>query len=70
MITVVGEQQQQLCVSGRTCRHVMRMCCCVAENDPAVVYSAVRPAEDLSYGQVVFKDKKTSRTRGTADLYS
>ncbi|KAM8746905.1 uncharacterized protein AB9X84_015075 [Acanthopagrus schlegelii] len=33
------------------------------ENDPAVVYSAVRPAEDVSYGQVVFKDKKTNRTR-------
>ncbi|KAM8746916.1 uncharacterized protein AB9X84_015084 isoform 1-T3 [Acanthopagrus schlegelii] len=33
------------------------------ENDPAVVYSAVRPAEDLSYGQVIFKDKKTNRTR-------
>ncbi|XP_030287104.1 uncharacterized protein LOC115590008 [Sparus aurata] len=33
------------------------------ENDPAVVYSAVRRAEDVSYGQVVFKDKKTKRTR-------
>ncbi|XP_030287073.1 low affinity immunoglobulin gamma Fc region receptor II-like isoform X3 [Sparus aurata] len=33
------------------------------ENDPAVVYSAVRRAEDISYGQVVFKDKKSVRTR-------
>ncbi|XP_073330965.1 uncharacterized protein [Pagrus major] len=33
------------------------------ESDPAVVYSAVRPAEDVSYGQVVFKDKKSNRTR-------
>ena len=48
--------------------NVCSYCSSVAENDPAVVYSAVRPAEDLSYGQVVFKDKKTNRTRGTADL--
>ncbi|XP_030287103.1 low affinity immunoglobulin gamma Fc region receptor II-like isoform X2 [Sparus aurata] len=33
------------------------------ENDPAVVYSAVRRAEDVSYRQVAFKDKKTKRTR-------
>ncbi|XP_051251467.1 uncharacterized protein LOC127360956 isoform X9 [Dicentrarchus labrax] len=42
------------------------------ESDPAAVYSAVRGAEDVSYGQIVIKDIKSNRMRETdpAAVYS
>lgn len=41
---------------------------CCAESDPAVIYSAVR-TEDISYGRIIIKDKKTRpQMRGTAAL--
>ncbi|KAL7375624.1 hypothetical protein ABVT39_020847 [Epinephelus coioides] len=33
------------------------------ESDPAAVYSAVRGADDVSYGQIVFKDIRSNRKR-------
>ncbi|XP_051251473.1 low affinity immunoglobulin gamma Fc region receptor II-like isoform X2 [Dicentrarchus labrax] len=45
---------------------------CRRESDPAAVYSAVRGAEDVSYGQIVIKDIKSNRLRETdpAAVYS
>ena len=37
------------------------------ESDPAAVYSAVKTAEDVSYGQIVIK---SNRKRGKAALLS
>ncbi|XP_059211184.1 leukocyte immunoglobulin-like receptor subfamily B member 5 [Centropristis striata] len=42
------------------------------EREPAAVYSAVRGQEDVSYGQIVFKDVKSNRKRESepAAVYS
>nr|XP_046237406.1 low affinity immunoglobulin gamma Fc region receptor II-like isoform X2 [Scatophagus argus] len=40
------------------------------ESEAAAVYSAVRGTQDVHYGQVVIRDTRTSRTKGTADLQS
>ncbi|XP_049424286.1 high affinity immunoglobulin gamma Fc receptor I-like isoform X2 [Epinephelus fuscoguttatus] len=42
------------------------------ESDPAAVYSAVRGADDVSYGQIVFKDIRSNRKRESesAAVYS
>ena len=44
------------------------VCVLLSEDDPATVYSGVRP-EDVSYGEIIIKNKqKKKKIKGTAAL--